>query len=78
MKAVLLLVVRGYRRLISPVLPPLCRYEPSCSRYMETAIEVHGPVKGAWLGLRRLARCTPWGGSGYDPVPGAEPPAEGV
>ncbi|MEZ4480693.1 MAG: membrane protein insertion efficiency factor YidD [Dehalococcoidia bacterium] len=65
----LLWIVRRYQRLISPVLPPMCRYEPSCSRYMETAIELHGPVKGMWLGLKRLARCTPWGGSGYDPVP---------
>lgn len=68
-KRVLLWLVRRYQRLISPVLPPMCRYEPSCSRYMEAAIELHGPLKGTWLGVKRLARCTPWGGSGYDPVP---------
>jgi len=69
MKSMLIGLVRGYRRAISPVLPPLCRYEPTCSRYMEEAIQVHGPLRGSWMGLKRLARCTPWGGSGYDPVP---------
>ena len=72
MKTLLIGLVKGYRKVISPVLPPLCRYEPSCSRYMEEAIQVHGPLRGTWMGIRRLARCTPWGGSGYDPVPGTE------
>ena len=67
-------LVRGYQILISPLLPPSCRYEPSCSSYALEALEVHGPFRGSWLALKRLARCHPneWlgGGSGYDPVPG--------
>jgi putative membrane protein insertion efficiency factor len=58
-----------YQRLISPALPPSCRYEPSCSRYAYTALERYGAFKGSWLALRRIVRCQPWGGSGYDPVP---------
>ncbi|MCC6386168.1 MAG: membrane protein insertion efficiency factor YidD [Dehalococcoidia bacterium] len=69
MKWLLLRAVRGYQRVVSPVLPPACRYQPTCSAYALEAIERHGAFRGAWLAVRRLLRCTPWGGSGYDPVP---------
>lgn len=61
--------VRAYRLLLSPILPPACRFEPSCSSYAIEALDTHGGVKGSWLTLRRLMRCQPWGGSGWDPVP---------
>jgi len=61
--------VRAYQLLISPLLPPSCRYLPTCSDYAVEAIERHGALRGTVLVLRRLARCHPWGGSGYDPVP---------
>ena len=61
--------IRAYQLLLAPVLPPSCRYLPSCSHYAEEAITVHGPVRGTLLAARRLCRCHPWGGSGYDPVP---------
>ncbi len=66
---VLLVPLTLYKRLISPLLPPMCRFHPSCSVYAMGALEVHGPLKGSWLALRRLARCHPYGGSGLDPVP---------
>lgn len=69
MKWLLLRLIRGYQRLLSPILPPACRYQPTCSNYAIEAIERHGALRGGWLALRRLARCTPWGGSGIDPVP---------
>lgn len=62
-------LVRVYQLLISPMLPPSCRYTPTCSAYMLGALKVHGPVQGLWLGLKRIGRCHPWGGHGYDPVP---------
>ncbi len=62
-------VVRGYQLLISPLLPPSCRYLPSCSDYAIEALARHGALRGSGLALRRLCRCHPWGGSGYDPVP---------
>jgi len=63
-------VVRGYQLLISPLLPPSCRYLPSCSDYAIEALARHGALRGGGLALRRLFRCHPWGASGYDPVPG--------
>jgi putative membrane protein insertion efficiency factor len=66
----LLGLVGIYRQLISPLLgPPRCRFVPSCSGYALEAIERHGAWRGSWLTLRRLLRCHPWGGSGFDPVP---------
>lgn len=65
----LLALLRVYQSTIGPSLPPSCRYQPTCSYYAFGAIERHGVFRGAWLALRRLARCHPWGGSGYDPVP---------
>lgn len=64
-------LLRGYRLLVSPILGPSCRYLPSCSEYALEAIERHGPLWGGWLALKRILRCHPWGGSGYDPVPDA-------
>ena len=61
--------IRAYQLLLAPVLPPACRYYPSCSHYAAEAIERHGPWRGGRMALRRLVRCHPWGGSGFDPVP---------
>jgi putative membrane protein insertion efficiency factor len=58
-----------YQRVISPFLPPSCRYVPTCSQYAVDAVMKHGIFRGGWLALRRILRCHPWGGSGYDPVP---------
>jgi hypothetical protein len=63
------LPIHLYRWLLSPVLGPRCRYLPTCSEYALEALETHGPARGGWLAARRLARCHPWGGAGYDPVP---------
>lgn len=68
----LILVVRFYRVAISPWLGTRCRYQPTCSSYAIEALQVHGALKGSWLAARRIGRCHPWGGSGYDPVPGTE------
>ena len=70
--AILRGLIRGYQLVVSPILGPRCRHLPSCSEYTSEAIAVHGPVRGGWLGLRRILRCNPWGTSGYDPVPGTE------
>jgi len=69
MKALLQLPIRVYRWLISPLLGTNCRYHPSCSSYALEAIEKHGAARGSWLSFRRVCRCHPWGGDGYDPVP---------
>ncbi|MFH1160429.1 MAG: membrane protein insertion efficiency factor YidD [bacterium] len=67
-----ILLIRIYQGAISPYLMPSCRYMPSCSAYGIEAIQKFGPLKGGWLALKRILRCQPWGGSGYDPVPGEE------
>lgn len=66
---VLLIPIKFYQTAISPFTPPSCRFTPTCSEYARQAILKHGPFKGLYLALRRLLRCHPWGGSGYDPVP---------
>lgn len=65
----LILPIRFYQAAISPYTPPSCRFTPTCSQYAIEAIRKHGPLKGLYLAVRRLLRCHPWGGSGYDPVP---------
>ncbi len=62
-------LIRFYQLAISPHFPPSCRFHPTCSAYAMEAIEAHGVWRGGWLFLRRFARCHPWGGEGYDPVP---------
>ena len=66
---ILLVPVYFYRSAISPLLPPSCRYTPTCSQYTIEALKKHGPFKGAYLSAKRILSCNPWGGSGYDPVP---------
>jgi putative membrane protein insertion efficiency factor len=64
-----ILLVRFYQLCISPLKPPCCRFTPTCSQYALEALRKYGPVKGLYLAVRRILRCHPWGGSGYDPVP---------
>ena len=71
LRRLFVLPIRFYQLFISPVLHPACRFYPTCSAYALEAIRTHGVLRGGWLALRRLARCHPWGGSGYDPVPPA-------
>ena len=68
MKAAALLLIRLYQQALSPYLPTMCRFQPSCSQYMADAVEQYGVARGAWLGLRRILRCRPLGRRGYDPV----------
>ena len=70
MRRVLIGLVKGYRLLISPMLPPSCRFYPTCSEYAVEALSQHGALKGGWLTLRRLGRCHPFCAGGIDPVPG--------
>ena len=65
----LIAVVRLYQLTLSRILPPSCRFDPSCSAYAIGALRRHGAVKGGWLATKRICRCHPWGPSGYDPVP---------
>jgi putative membrane protein insertion efficiency factor len=77
LSAVIRLVIRFYQRILSPMLkftagPAAgCRFSPTCSHYFLQAVELHGPFRGSWIGICRIFRCHPWGGSGYDPVPPA-------
>lgn len=66
--AIIIVIVRIYQYGISPYFPDACRYQPTCSQYMVDSIKEWGVLKGTWLGLRRLSRCHPWGGHGWDPV----------
>lgn len=69
LKTIFIFAVRCWQWGPSRILPPTCRYMPTCSAYTIEAIEKHGAIRGSWLGAKRLLRCHPWGGSGYDPVP---------
>ena len=69
MRAAALFLLRVYKRFISPILPPMCRFEPTCSVYTMHAVEKYGALRGVWLGIRRLARCHPFNPGGWDPVP---------
>lgn len=62
-------LIRFYQLVISPLTPPSCRFTPTCSHYTLEALKKHGLFKGSWLGVKRIAKCHPWGKSGYDPVP---------
>jgi uncharacterized protein len=69
MRRLLVLILRFYKRFVSPFLPPACRFTPTCSEYAMEAISVHGPVRGSWLASCRLLRCNPFHPGGHDPVP---------
>ena len=69
MKYFFLLLIKFYQYAISPHFPPVCRYVPTCSNYAREAIEKYGVLRGIWLAMKRLGRCHPYGGSGYDPLP---------
>lgn len=69
LKTALTAVIRLYQQWVSVAMPGVCRFQPTCSEYAVRAIRRHGAGRGCWLGIKRLARCHPWGGAGYDPVP---------
>lgn len=63
------LIVRAYQRVISPLFPPTCRFQPTCSTYAITSLERYGLLKGGWMAIKRIGRCHPWNAGGHDPVP---------
>ncbi|MBR6408540.1 MAG: membrane protein insertion efficiency factor YidD [Clostridia bacterium] len=69
MKKIFIILIRFYRKFISPMFPPSCRYYPTCSEYAMTAIERFGAIKGGWMAIKRICRCNPYHEGGYDPVP---------
>lgn len=76
--ALLSLPVRAYRLIASPWVGHGCRFQPTCSAYALEALQEHGGIKGGWLTLRQIARCHPWGGQGFDPVPGSQSTEDGA
>ena len=72
MKSILLNLIRSYRNLISPLFPPSCRFQPTCSQYAIEAINRYGSIKGSWLAIGRILRCHPFHPGGYDPVPAVD------
>lgn len=68
-RRMLILLLRGYKRFLSPLLPPMCRFEPTCSVYAMESVERYGVMRGSWLAMRRLLRCHPFHPGGWDPVP---------
>ncbi|HLL08053.1 MAG TPA: membrane protein insertion efficiency factor YidD [Nocardioidaceae bacterium] len=80
-RVLIIAALKLYRFAISPIYGQVCRYHPSCSAYALEAVEVHGAIRGSWLGMRRVVRCHPWAAGGYDPVPpgrSAHQPPRGV
>lgn len=69
LSAIIIVMIKVYQWIISPLIGPKCRYTPTCSQYSIQAIQKHGLAKGIWLTIKRVGRCHPWGGHGYDPVP---------
>tara|TARA_X000001036_G_C20254894_1_gene633681 strand:- start:253 stop:471 length:219 start_codon:yes stop_codon:yes gene_type:complete len=69
MKFLILKLIKFYQKFISPMLGPMCRFQPTCSQYAFLAIEKYGPLKGGFLAIKRILRCNPWGPSGSDPLP---------
>lgn len=79
MRRIMLWVIRGYQKAISPLLPPSCRFVPSCSEYGYEAIQQYGAIRGGYMAVRRILRCNPFHPGGYDPVPvPGESPEEGA
>lgn len=72
MQKIVILLLKGYRYLVSPLLGPSCRFYPSCTSYAIEAVQGHGILRGLWLAGRRLSRCHPWHSGGFDPVPGTK------
>ena len=68
-RLILIVPIKAYQILISPLLGPSCRFTPTCSQYAVEAIQKYGPLKGSWLAFKRIIKCHPWGGCGHDPVP---------
>ena len=71
MSSLLRALLRGYRYFLSPLLPPTCRFHPSCAAYAEQALQEYGALRGGWLAARRVCRCGPWHPGGVDPLPGS-------
>ena len=72
MRTLILWLIKGYRRFVSPLFPPTCRFQPTCSQYALEAIATYGTIKGGWLAITRILRCHPFHPGGYDPVPSAD------